>query len=379
MTAIPWEQLVAGAPGGAEGSAGAAADRRVNGVRVPAKDVADITAQLAIMTKSGVDIATAMQSLAAQCARPALAEVLETVRDDVIGGKRFSEALAFHPRVFDEAYVATVAAGEATGQMAEIFGQLAELKRSELRLRRTIATLLVYPTLLATVSVLVVAALVVFVLPQFAGIFEQYDTPLPAVTKVLLAVAEELQSRWWLWAPIAAGLVAAAVSLRVTPAGRRVWDHALLHGPGIGPVSQKLIVGRLCRLMGLMIGSGVTLLDALGLARKSTTNSLYQALVSDLENAVTNGHSLTSTLQTSEIFPAAATEMIGTAERSGKLGEVLRMVGAYFEEEGEAGARSITAALEPLITVVMGAVVAVVVLAVMLPVFDLATVARGGH
>ncbi|MEN1681898.1 MAG: type II secretion system F family protein [Planctomycetota bacterium] len=378
MTAIPWEQLVAGAPGGSAGL-DSASDRRVSNARVPAKDVADITAQLAIMTKSGVDIATAMQSLAAQCARPALAEVLEAVRDDVIGGKRFSDALAMHPRIFDDAYVATVAAGEATGQMAEIFAQLAELKRSELRLRRTIASLLVYPILLAVVSVVVIIALVVFVLPQFAGIFEQYDTPLPAVTQALLAVAEELQVRWWLWGPVAIGGVAGLVSLRVTPTGRRVWDHGLLYGPGIGPVSQKLIVGRLCRLMGLMIGSGVTLLDALVLAGKSTSNSIYRSLINDLENAVTNGQSLTATLEKSEVFPAAATEMIGTAERSGKLGEVLRMIGAYFEEEGEAGARSITAALEPLITVVMGAIVAVVVLAVMLPVFDLATVARGGH
>ncbi|MEM8865635.1 MAG: type II secretion system F family protein [Planctomycetota bacterium] len=346
--------------------------------RVRAQDVADITAQLAIMTRSGVDIATAMGSLASQCERPTLADVLDQVRDDVLSGVRFSDALRRHPRVFDDAYVATIGAGEATGRMPEIFAQLAELKRSELRLRRTISALLVYPILLATVSTVVVTALVVFVLPQFASIFEQYETPLPVITQVLLGLADEIRVRWWLWAPLAGGAVAGVASLRFSEVGRRWFDRMLLEGIGIGPVSQKLIVGRMCRLMGLMIESGVPLLDSLALVGKSTSNSVYRELVDDLEESITNGRGMTTCLKESDVFPAAATEMIGTAEKSGNLGEVLRMVGAYFEEEGEAAARTVVGALEPLITIVMGAIIAVVVLSVMLPVFDLATVAKGG-
>ncbi|MEM9186471.1 MAG: type II secretion system F family protein [Planctomycetota bacterium] len=375
MTALTWDNLTAASADEPHSSAGAGS---WFAPRVRPQDVADVTAQLAIMTKSGVDIATAMGSLASQCARPALADVLEDVREDVVGGVRFSEALRRHPEVFDDAYVATVGAGEATGKMAEIFAQLAELKRSELRLRRTIASLLVYPVLLAVVSVVVITALVVFVLPQFAGIFEQYDTPLPWITQALLAVANELRERWWAWAPLAGLLVAGLISLRFTEAGRRLFDRVMVEGIGVGKVSQKLIVGRMCRLMGLMIESGVPLLEALQLVGLSTRNSVYRDLVDELEEAVLNGQGMTATLSNSPVFPAAATEMIGTAERSGKLGEVMRMIGAYFEEEGEASARSVVSALEPLITVVMGVIVAVVVLAVMLPVFDLATVAKGG-
>jgi len=351
---------------------------RPNGKVRPA-DVVDVTAQLAIMTKSGVDIATAMGSLASQCSRPALADILEQIRDDVLGGIRFSDALRRHPQVFDEAYVATVGAGEATGRMAEVFSQLAELKRSELRMRRTITSLLIYPILLASVSCMVITALITFVLPQFAEIFEQYETPLPAITRGLLFVADELRARWWLWTPVAGALMAGVASLRYTAQGRRYRDTLLLRGIGIRNVSQKLIAGRVCRLLGLMIASGVPLLDSLRLVAKSTKNVLYREIVGELVESVTNGQALTASLKETDLFPASATEMIGTAERSGKLEEVLRMVGAYLEEEGEAAARSVVSALEPIITVVMGLIVAIVVLSVMLPVFDLATVAKGGY
>ncbi|MEM6331537.1 MAG: type II secretion system F family protein [Planctomycetota bacterium] len=383
MSTLTWQNLLQGSTDKAApvdvqagAPAPAAAWWQTSGVRQ--QDIADITAQLAIMTRSGVDIATALASLADQCMRPALADVLDRVRDDVLAGVSFSESLRRHPRVFDEAYVATVGAGEATGRMPEIFSQLAELKRSELKLRRTIRGLLVYPLLLASVSAVVIASLVMFVLPQFAEIFDQYDTPMPAITRALLAAADELASRWWLWLPLVVGGATALVAARFTPAGKRLFDRLLAEGVGIGDVTQKLVVGRMCRLMGLMIESGVPLLEALQLVGKSMRSSIYRELVDDLADAITNGRGMTDTLSESPHFPAAAAEMLGTAEKTGNLGEVLRLVGAYFEDEGEAAARTAVGALEPLITVAMGVIVAVVVLAVMLPVFDLATVAKNG-
>lgn len=353
------------------------APKQVGG-RIRQQDVADITAQLAIMTRSGVDIASALGSLSRQCRNASLAEVLKQTHEDITSGVPFSEALSRHPAVFDDAYVATVSAGEATGNMPDVFAQLAELKRSELKLRRTIRALMTYPVLLASVSLVVMAALILFVLPQFAGVFEQFDTPLPVITQLLIGLADELRGRWWLWLPVAGcGLVGIA-SLRFTAAGKRWLDRFLLTGYGIGAVTQKILVGRICRLVGLMIDSGVPLLEALALAKKSTKNVIYQDLMAQMDEAVTNGRSMTSVLEQSEVFPPSATEMIGTAEQTGKLGEVLHMVGIYFEEEGEAAARQTVGLLEPLITVVMGAIVAVIVLAVMLPVFDLSSFA-GKH
>jgi len=341
-------------------------------------DVANLTAQLAIMVHSGVDIATAIESVARQCKRPVLGNVLREIHESVIGGSVFSEALKQFPHVFDAAYVATVAAGEASGHMAEVLNQLAELKRSQLRLTRTIRGMLVYPALLMGVSAMVIGVLLVFVLPKFAQLFADYDMSLPWITQVLIAIAAEIRTRWWLWAPAAGAGVAALIAIATTKRGRRLIDFFLLRAPMVDEVSKTLLIGRSCRLIGMMMNSGVPLLDSVRLARQTTKNYLYQQLFTDIEDAVVNGRSFASTLASSTIVPPAAAEMLTTAEKSGKLADVSLLIGTYFEEEGETRARQMVTAMEPMITVVMGAIVATVVLAVMLPVFDLSSFAGRG-
>lgn len=358
-------------------SSGSAKASRARRGKVSSLDVANLTAQLAIMVHSGVDIASALESVARQCKRPMLGEVLREIHESVIGGSVFSDALRQFPHVFDPAYVATVAAGEASGHMAEVLNQLAELKRSQLRLARTIRGMLVYPALLMGVSAMVIGVLLVFVLPKFAQLFADYDMALPWITQVLIAVAAEIRTRWWLWAPLAGIGVGAAIALATTKQGRRLIDLFLLRAPMVDEVSRTLLIGRSCRLIGMMMNSGVPLLDSVRLARQTTKNYLYQQLFSDIEDAVVNGRSFASTLASSTIVPQAATEMLSTAEQSGKLADVSLLIGTYFEEEGESKARQMVTAMEPMITVVMGAIVATVVLAVMLPVFDLSSFAGG--
>ncbi|MGI9456739.1 MAG: type II secretion system F family protein [Aeoliella sp.] len=346
--------------------------------RVSAQDLANLTAQMAIMVRSGVDVASALHSLAKQCRRPALASVLQETHDAVIGGRSFSDALRMFPEVFDEAYVATVASGEATGSMADVLDQLAELERSQLRLSRTLRSLLIYPVLLICVSTAVIGVLLVFVLPKFAQLFADYDMSLPWITQALIAVAEELRVRWWAWGTAALSVIAGLVALPTTSVGRGLWDRFLLHAPLLRDVSRTLLVGRACRLIGMMMESGVTLLDSIRLARTATKNSLYKQMFAEIEEAVVNGRTFASALTNSAIVPPSATEMLATAEQTGKLAEVARLIGVYFEEEGEARTRQVVTVLEPMITVVMGTVVAVVVLAVMLPVFDLSSFAGKG-
>ena len=334
------------------------------------------TSQLAMMTGAGVAVSSALKSLTQQFQRPALREALEEINEDVMGGLSFSAALRKHPKMFDEAYIATVTAGESSGKMSEVLTQLAQLLRSELRLRRTIRGMLIYPMLLAIVSTVVISALVVFVLPRFSTIFEQYDLALPLVTKILLAVGDEVRTRWWLWGPLALGGIATLVAFKVTPMGRRLVDTALLRIPKLNTLTRLLIGARVCQLLGLLFSAGVPLLDCLVLLRHAIHNSLFKDLTLELEEAVTNGKSLSDALKGNVVLPASATEMIATAEKTGKLGEVSQMMGAHYEEEGQASAQQLVSVIEPLMTIVMGAVIAVVVLAVMLPVFDIATIAQ---
>ncbi len=380
-TSAPRASQEAGSHFGGEGAVWNSQSTQANsqkgrGSAVRQQDVAEITSQLAIMTRSGVDVSSALGSLASQCKRPALAQVLYEVHEAVLAGNTLSDALRQHPRVFDPSYIATVAAGEATGKMSEVLAQLADMQRSLLRTRRTMRALMTYPVLLMLVSSAVLVALVLFVLPRFATIFEQYDVPLPAITRLLIAVADEMWARWWLWTPLVVGSLVGFSEWRKTEQGRRALDTLWIHAPVIRDVCRTQLVGRMCRLMGLMLQSGVPLLETLRLTRQAIENTLYKELLAKLEDAVVNGQNLESALPDTEVIPQSAREMIITAETTGKMGEVTQLLGEYYEEEAEAGMRQLIGMLEPIITVGMGIIIAGVVLAVMLPVFDLSTLAN---
>lgn len=345
------------------------------GKAVPLQERVNFTSQMAMMIGAGVSLSSALKSIIRQCQRPAMREALEQIQDDVLGGSSLSGALRKHPRLFDAAYVATVAAGEASGRMQQVLSQLAELQRSELKLRRTIKGMLVYPVLLTVVSLGVIGTLVVFVLPRFTAIFEQYDLTLPMVTRLLMGTAEELRSRWWLWVPVMGAAGVGALVATKSEAGREAIDTAMLRTPGLKRVTQTLIGARACRLLGMLIASGVPLLESLHLLRLAISNRVFRRLTADLEDAVSNGRCLSEALDGNESLPDSASELIATAEKTGRLGEVSTMMGLHYEEEGQALARQLVSVIEPAVTIVMGGVVAVVVLAVMLPVFDIATLA----
>lgn len=349
---------------------------RIGRAKIPKQDIAEITSQLAIMVRSGVDVASALGSLSKQCKRPALCEVLEEVHESVLAGSPLSSALAEHSNVFEPTFVATVAAGEASGQMSDVLQQLSVVQRGEIKSRRTLRALMTYPILLFAVSSSVLVALVLFVLPQFSEIFEQYELVLPFVTQVLLELAAELRTRWWLWVPLTVGSTVSLLVWKNTDGGRNSLDALWLRLPVVCDVYRSQLVGRLCRLFGMMLESGVPLLDVLRLTKNAVSNVHYQQLIDDLEDAVVNGRSLASVLLEVEIVPESAREMLITAESTGNLGEVTRLLGTFYEEETEARMRQVVGLLEPMITIGMGLLVAVVVMAVMLPVFDLSTIAN---
>jgi type II secretory pathway component PulF len=340
------------------------------------RDLLSVTTQLAIMTRSGVDLASAFHSLSNQCSNPALRNILGQVHKDVTGGKSISDAMYAQAAVFGDAYVASVAAGEAAGKLPEVLGRLSQFQRTEMRVRATVRTLLAYPVLLSSVSSLVVIGLVTFVLPKFVDIFGQFDVQLPMITQVIVAMSDVLRQHIIIWLPLLmAGIIGLLVSRNVE-AGRRKWDYAMLNVPILRDITRAFYIGRTFRLLGLMIESGVPLLEGLKLTRNSVRNVLYKKLFDELEESILNGRGLATSLINAGFVPAVAAEMILTAERTGTLGMVTELMGEHYEEEGESKLREMATMLEPLIIVVMGVVVATIVMAVMLPMFDIATMAK---
>jgi type II secretory pathway component PulF len=344
--------------------------------KIGKKDLLTLTSQLAIMVRAGVDLATAIENVADQCPNANLKSILKQVHENVLAGKSVSSALGAHEKVFGTSYVASVAAAERAGRLPQVLNRLAELLRSELRMRTTLRTLMAYPILLTSISALVVIALVLFVLPQFAGVFEELEVPLPLVTRILLEVSHELRARFWLWGGIGAGSAVLAAAFLRGGRGRRAIDGFLLNFVLVREVTRSLLIGRVFQLLGTMVESGVPLLDGLRLTRSATGNVLYRELFENVEAEVLNGRGLGQTFLSASFVPAAASQMIATAERTGTLASVTQLMGQFYEEEGERRLRELATVLEPLIIVVMGAVVAVIVMAVMLPVFDFATVTK---
>jgi type II secretory pathway component PulF len=340
------------------------------------RDLLSVTTQLAIMTRSGVDLASAFNSLSHQCSNATLRNVLAQVHRDVTGGKSISDSMQAQASVFGAAYVASVAAGEAAGKLPEVLSRLAQFQRTEIRVRATVRTLLAYPVLLSGVSSLVVIGLVTFVLPKFVDIFSQFDVTLPTITRIVVATSGFLRQHIFIWLPLAVAAFVGLLISRNVEAGRKYWDAAMLNLPLLRDITRAFYIGRTFRLLGLMIESGVPLLEGLQLTRNSIRNVLYRQLFDDLEESILNGRGLANSLINAGFVPAVAAEMILTAERTGTLGMVTELMGEHYEEEGEAKLRELATILEPLIIVAMGVVVATIVMAVMLPMFDIATMAK---
>ena len=350
--------------------------RRINTkVKVSRRELFNMTSQLAIMTQSGVDVTSALMSMARQCKKPGLKDTLLTIHSELINGRKLSDALRLYPRVFNETYIASIGAGEASGKMTDVFARLSQLQRNDIRLRSSIQKVLIYPVVLTTVSLIVLVGLVLFVLPQFAGVFEDFETPLPFITQLLIEISNTIRSNILLCSLLGLTIIGSLVALKITGFGKPFWDRFLLFTPLVRDVTRSLYFGRVCRLLGLMLSSGLPLLESLGLAKRSINNEIYRQLFSDLETDVLNGGGVAQRLLASEIVPQSAAEMVATGEQTGSLQTVTQLVGEHYEEDGESKLRDVVTLLEPAITIVMGGLVAVVVMAVLLPMFDLATFA----
>lgn len=376
-----------GSPSSVSGDAASFASGHIPGTRntlfgktrlptISKAEIVHMTRQLSIMVRSGVDLVSAIESVTRQAHTEISREVLNAIHEDVVSGKPFSVALKRFEFIFGASYIASVSAGEASGKMWQVLEHLANLRTNSLKLQQKIQTLLAYPIALLSVSSLVIAALVFGVLPRFAEIFDTYGTKLPFLTQMLINVSTGLTQGYWYWIPL--GILGIFLLLKFlrSGTGRAITDHLLINTILIGDVTRSLLVGRSTQLLGLLVESGVPLLDSLRLVKESVQNRYFRQIYAEMEESVVVGNGLGNTLKDSPYFPDSAAEMLMTAERTGTLATVTQLVGRHYEEQGEEKLRKVTAYLEPAITVCMGIVVAIIVMSVAFPMFDLASFSK---
>lgn len=341
--------------------------------RIKTSDLVVVLSQLSIMCQSGDDLAEALNTVANQCQASSLKSVLTAVYQEVSQGTKFSAALAKHPKVFNESLVAALAAGESSGKIVEVLERTTKMMRNDQYMRSTVLSMLMYPAVLCSITLSVIFSMLFFVLPQFASVFSDMGKPVPPLTSVLLSLGTNLRSNW-IAIIILTGLAFGAIwAVRTHPKVRRTWDFGVLHFVLIKNSARALITGRIFRLLGTMLESGVPLLESVRLCRNSTPNLFFRQMFDQVEKDLLKGEGMSQSFVAATFLPPGAAHMISTGERSGKLPQVLQTVGEYFESDGERRLRTLIKMLEPAIIVGLGVIVGVVVLSIILPLLDVTT------
>lgn len=331
--------------------------------------------QLTVMTQNGIDLAESLETAASNAKNPLLADKLRHIHKLVNAGSSFSAALAANAKGLPATMPALIAAAESTGQVPAALARLSKLMRAELQLRSTVIGAMIYPVVLIIVSLAVVLAMLFGVLPQFGNVFENMGRPVPPSTEVLLDIGRLAREHvWWCVGTLIAIPIASIVAFS-QPQAKRLFHYLLISAPGISHAYRPLATGRMFRLMGSMLGGGVPLLDAVRLTRQSLSNSYFIDLLDHVERDVLAGDMAHRTLQGANFLPTEAAQMVATAERTGRLAEVLNDCGEFYEEQGERVLRKLVHSLEPVIILGMGVLVAGVVLSIMLPLLDISSVA----
>ena len=342
------------------------------------RELALFSRQLSVLVSSGTPLVEALGAMRRQLKEGPWQETVSSVRARVEEGTALCEAMEVHPDYFDSSYCSLIAAGESSGDLPGMLNRLACFKQKQLHVRNSVVGAMIYPCLLMVMATCVLATLLAFVVPRFAGLFETLDVPLPASTKALLFVSVSFRSYWW---AIMLVVAAAAIALRAwwrTPGGQLVRDTAVLRLPQIGRIIKNFAMARITRLLGLLLEGHVPVLEALRLTRDVVSNTNYRRLVSNAEDLVSRGEPLSSAFADTEIISPSVYEAIRNGEKSGKLGTLLLDIADFLDDENEITVRSLTSILEPVILVFMGLLVGVVAISLFMPLFDLTAMVQGG-
>jgi type IV pilus assembly protein PilC len=340
--------------------------------RVKLREVAVVTRQLSTMVDSGLSVVRSLGILAAQVENPALARVLGEVRLDLEHGSSLSAACAKHPKVFSHLFCTLVQAGEAGGNLDDVLKNLAETIEKQAQLNRTIRSAMTYPAVVMSVMVVIFTAMIVFIVPVFQKLFASLGGKLPFPTQVLIEISQIITSAWVLL--VIGVIVGAVVGVRkwiATDKGRRRWDKLILRPPIFGTLFHKIALARMSGTLASLIGSGVPILESLDLCAETSGNRTVGDVLIQAKDGVREGRPLADPLREHEdVIPTLVVQMIEVGEQTGALDAMLKKVGEFYDQEVEVTVSNLTALLEPLLTVFMGAMVGAMVICLYLPMFD---------
>ncbi len=343
------------------------------GSGVSLKDMVVFTRTFSTMIDAGLPIVQCLDMLGSQAENPRFRKVILGVKEEVEGGKSLSDAMAKYPRIFDDLFRNLIAAGEAGGILDLIFRRLAVYLEKAAKLRRQVRSALVYPSAILVVGVLVMIIMMTKVLPVFEKMFKDLGGgSLPAPTRFVLGMSHMVQDNILL-VLTALGLVTGGlIAMARNPKGRYILDATLLKTPVIGNVLRKIAVARFTRTLGTLLSSGVAILDALQIVARSAGNAVVSKAIMYAREKVSEGKDIASPLLETAIFPPMVVQMIGVGEQTGAMDEMLQKIADFYEEEVDAAVAAMTSLIEPVILVFLGGSVGGMLIAMYLPIFEIA-------
>jgi type IV pilus assembly protein PilC len=341
--------------------------------RVKPKVLMIFTRQLATLIDAGLPLLRGLNVLAKQERDSVLKNTINKLADSIQGGSTFSEALAQHPRIFNDLYVNMVKAGELGGVLEVVLTRLAEFQEKAQKIKNKVVAAMVYPLIVLVLAVGIMTFLLAFIVPRFEAIFHDMlgDKPLPAITIFVIGVSSFVQNHW---AILLGALVVVIVGYKVvarTRAGRNVLDRIKLRAPLFGDLIRKTAISRFSRTLGTLVTSGVPILQALTITRETAGNSVIGRAISHVHDSVKEGESIMLPLEASRAFPPMVISMIDVGEETGQLPEMLLKIAEVYDDEVDNSVAGLTSLLEPIMIVFLALVVGTIVIALFLPLISI--------
>ena len=345
------------------------------GRRITAKEIAIFSRQLATMLKSGIPLVNSFQIIAGGVKNPRMRIMVEKIRAEVEGGGSLFEALSAHPIQFDELFTNLIRAGESAGVLDTILDEIATYKERIESIKGKIKKALYYPVAVIGVAILVSAILLIYVIPQFEGIFESFGSSLPAFTQVIIDASRWLRANGLIVVFLVVAGITAFIMVKKRSKPFTHWiDRVSLKIPIIGDILEKSAIARFCRTLAITFAAGVPLVDALDIVSGACGNAVYNNAAARIREDVAVGHQLQLAMQQTNVFPNMVIQMASIGEESGSLDEMLLKVAESYEEEVNNSVDALSSLLEPLIIVFIGGIVGTMVIAMYLPIFKMAAV-----
>lgn len=344
---------------------------------VSSRDLQIFTRQFSTLINAGIPIVDSLKMLSEGKRNQLLKDVAGKVKESIEAGRRLGDAMAQHPHVFDRFFINMVRAGEEAGILDGILGRLSiYLEKSE-KLKKQIKGAMVYPAAIMVVAVIVVTGILVFIIPRFQDLYDSAGKDLPGITKMVIQMSNTLIHKWYIVVGCVVGAPVLLFQWYRTPEGKNTVDRFLIQSPLFGELVQKAAVARMSRTLSTLLSSGVSVIEALEIAARTAGNKVIEDALIRSKEAVTGGRPLAAPLVKEPMVPDMVTQMIAIGEKSGTLDTMLGKIADFYEDDVENAVKALTSLIEPILMVCLGAVIAFLVIAMYLPIFEMAGVASG--